>query len=140
MSESNGPENDQSQLALTFISHFRVKAGHADAFRGMWASVAAALETDKPGTAAYLAFLTDDAGRLTIVHVFPDADAMAAHFAGANFRAAAAYEHIEPAGWEVYGRPHDADLDHLRSASERAGVPLTWEPEALGGFLRLAPR
>ena len=89
---------------------------------------------------AYLAFLADDAASLTIVHVFPDADAMGAHFAGANVRAAAAYEHIEPAGWEVYGRPHAADLDHLRAASQRAGVPLVWEPEALGGFLRLAAR
>ena len=67
---------------ITFISHFRVKAGHADAFRGLWDSVAASLEEDKPATSAYLGYLSADAQTLTIVHVFPDADAMAAALRG----------------------------------------------------------
>ena len=123
---------------ITFISHFRVKRGHADAFRAMWDSVSASLEAAKPATTAYLGYLSADGTALTIVHVFPDADAMAAHFAGADDRAAAAYEHIEPAGWEVYGSPHPESIEALQGASAQAGVPLTWAPDPVGGFLRAA--
>ena len=125
---------------ITFISHFRVKTGHAEAFRGMWASVSASLEGSKPATSAYLGYLDAGATRLTIVHVFPDADAMAAHFAGADDRAAAAYEHIEPAGWEVYGTPRPEGIKMLKGAAAQAGVPLAWEPDGLGGFLRTESR
>jgi hypothetical protein len=125
---------------ITFISHFRVKAGHANAFREMWDAVAASLEEAKPATSAYLGYLNEDATALAIVHVFPDADAMASHFAGADDRAAAAYEHIEPHGWEVYGTPHPESIEMLQGAARRADVPLTWQRDGLGGFLRPAAR
>jgi hypothetical protein len=121
---------------ITFISHFRVKAGHAGAFRNLWDSVAAALEASKPATTAYLGYLDKDETSLTIVHVFPGAKAMGAHFAGAEDRAAAAYEHIEPAGWEVYGTPDPESIAMLQGAAAQSGAPLTWEPNGLGGFLR----
>jgi hypothetical protein len=125
---------------ITFISHFTIKLGHAEAFRSMWDSVAASLEVSRPATTAYLGYLGSDATTLTIVHVFPDADAMAAHFGGADDRAAAAYEHIEPAGWEVYGAPRAESIEMLQTAAAQTGVPLTWEPDGLGGFLRTSPR
>ena len=125
---------------IIFISHFRVKAGHADAFRELWDSVAASLQASKPATTAYLGYLNDAATALTIVHVFPDAGAMAAHFGGADDRAAAAYEHIEPAGWEVYGSPQPESIEMLQGAAAQAGVPLAWQPDGLGGFLRTAAR
>ena len=121
---------------VAFISHFTVKAGHGAALRQMWDSVAAELEATRPRTAAYLAFLDETRDRFSIVHVFPDADAMAAHAQGAGERSRAAYEHFSPAGWEIYGRPHEAELEMLRQAATAAGVDLSVEPEALGGFLR----
>jgi len=129
-----------ASVAITFISHFRVKPGHLDAFRALWSSVADALETAKPATIAYLAYLTAHGTELTIVHVFPDADALAAHFEGADDRAAAAYEHIEPAGWEIYGSPHRDSLAALEAASAATGAPLMVHPDSLGGFLRAATR
>jgi hypothetical protein len=121
---------------IVFISHFDVKPGHLGALRGMWDEVAAELEASKPATTAQVAYLTEDGSRLSIVHVFPDADALAAHFVGAGERARAAYEHIVPAGWEVYGRPDAANLAGLRAEAEQAGVRLTVMPDAIGGFLR----
>jgi hypothetical protein len=125
--------------AITFISHFRVKPGHLEAFEPMWSSVSGALEASKPATLTFLGYLSSDRRTLTIVHVFPDADALAAHFEGAGDRAAAAYEHIEPAGWEIYGRPHDGNLAELQAASTHTGAPLALHPGALGGFLRATP-
>lgn len=125
---------------IVMISHFTVKPGHLDALRSMWDAVSAELEATRPATAAYLAFLDEDGERLSIVHVFPDADAMAAHIVGAGERSRAAYAHVTPAGWEVYGRPHEAELAMMRNGAEAAGMSLLIEPDALGGFLRAPAR
>jgi hypothetical protein len=123
---------------ITFISHFRVKEGKAQAVREMFAAGAAALAVAKPQTAAFLGYLDEEGTRLTIVHLFPDADAMDLHFEGADERSQAAYELFEPAGWEIYGTPSAAALATIRHEAEEAGVPLTLAPGALGGFSRLA--
>ena len=123
---------------IVFISHFAVKSGHADAFRTMWRSVIGQLEAAKPATSAQVAYLDEAGGRLSIVHVFPGPDALTAHFRGSDERSRAVYEHIVPAGWEIYGRPHEEQLAGLRAEAASAGVTLTVEPEAIGGFLRLA--
>jgi len=125
---------------IVFISHFEVKPGHAEAFRTMWRSVIGQLEASKPATVAQIAYLNDDASRLSIVHVFADADALAAHFLGATERSRAVYEHIVPAGWEIYGRPADEQLAGLRAEAASAGVTLVVEPEVAGGFLRATGR
>lgn len=123
---------------IVFISHFTVKAGHVAELRHMWDSVAADLEATRPRTAAFLAFLAEKGDRFSIVHVFPDADAMAAHSVGAGDRSRAGYEHFTPAGWEIYGMPHEAELEMMREGARAAGVNLSLEPGALGGFLRMA--
>jgi hypothetical protein len=125
---------------IVFISHFTVKPGHLDAIRPMWDAVSPRLEASRPATSAFVGFLDATGAKLSIVHVFPDADAMAAHVVGAGDRSQAAYEHLTPAGWEIYGTPHPADLAMMREAAEAAGVQLSIAPEALGGFLRSAPR
>ena len=59
------------------------------------------------------------------------------HFEGADDRAAAAYEFIEPRGWEFYGKPSEQALEGIRATAARFGVPLVVEPEFNAGFLRL---
>lgn len=125
---------------IVFVSHFRVKPGHEPAIRAMWTEVADAIAADKPRTAAYLAYLDADGGSLSIVHVFPDPASLAAHFAGASERAAAAYAHMDPAGWEVYGAPDPANLAELEASAARAGVQLSVSSEPIGGFLRAPDR
>jgi hypothetical protein len=124
-------------MPITFISHFRIKPGRSGDIRAMAEMISSQLEAAKPRTAAFLPYVADDDATFSIVHVFPDADAMADHFAGADQRSAAAYELIEPAGWEIYGQPHRAQLDALRAEAEAAGVALTVRQEALPGFLRI---
>jgi hypothetical protein len=125
---------------IVFISHFAVKAGHADAFRELWNSTAAELEASRPATAAFLAYLDEAGDRLTIVHVFPDAESFAAHAEGSGERSRVAFDHVTPAGWEIYGRAPAAIVDELRHSAERFGVELVIQPESLGGFLRTAGR
>lgn len=122
---------------IVFISHFRIKEGKGDAWKDLSRQAAAALEAGKPRTVGFLQYLDERGTGLSIVHVFPDAESMDLHVEGAEERAQAAYELVEPAGWEIYGRPSDEALEMMRRSAEAAGVPLRIHPEHLGGFLRL---
>ena len=121
---------------VIFISHFDVKPGHLHFFQALWDSMVIELERAKPRTVAYLGFQNEGGGSVTIVHVFPDADGFAAHVMGADDRTRQAYEHIEPAGWEVYGPAPDEILAQLGESALAAGVDLSIQPRRLGGYLR----
>jgi hypothetical protein len=120
-----------------FISHFAIKEGALDDLKRFGTDAVERLREDKPRTVLFLSYLDEQAGRISFLHAFPDADAMDEHFAGADERASAAYEFIEPRGWEFYGKPSEQVMESMRTASERFGVPLVVEPEFNGGFLRL---
>ena len=122
--------------AVVFISHFEVKTGHLPAFRAMWDSIALSLEQSKPRTAAYLGYLSDGGADLTIVHVFPDSSALTAHVLGADDRARAAYEHITPVAWEIYGPAPEEFVTQLSESALAAGADLSIQPRVLGGYLR----
>ncbi|MCA1850627.1 MAG: hypothetical protein LC672_06180 [Acidobacteria bacterium] len=122
---------------IAFVSHFRIKEGRLDALTQLFGEVLQRLEAEKPRTTAQLAYLNDSRTEVSIVHVFADAATMDLHAEGANERAEAAYEFMEPAGWEIYGTPSEGALQMMRQAAATAGVPLKVDSEYLGGFLRL---
>jgi hypothetical protein len=55
-------------------------------------------------------------------------------------RATAAYEHIVPEGWEIYGPATATGVEQLRREAAAAGVTLSLAPQLLGGFLRTRDR
>ena len=122
---------------LVFISHFAVKEGAVGDLERMSAGATERIRDAKPRTVLFLSYLDEEGGRISFLHAFPDADAMDEHFAGADERAAAAYEFIEPRGWEFYGKPSEQVMEGMRATAERFGVPLVVEPEFNAGFLRL---
>lgn len=122
-----------------FISHFEVKEGKLDELRGLFEVIQAELVQSKPNTVAYLSYLDEGGTRLSILHAFTDAEAMDAHFQGADERSAAAYEFIEPRGWEIYGQASEGAVAGMRREAEAAGVSLTVLPDHVGGFLRVPP-
>jgi quinol monooxygenase YgiN len=124
---------------VVFVSHFKVKEGMLEDLKRLTADVLPRLREEKPRTVLYLAYLDEEASEVSFLHAFPDADSMDAHFEGVNERVAAAYQYIEPRGWEIYGKPSEGALESMRQAATTAGVSLTVLPEQLGGFLRLAP-
>lgn len=123
---------------VAFISHFRIKEGKLRAAREAFTAVATELEASRPRTAAYIAFVDEAGERLSIVHVFPDAEALDLHAAGAGERSKAAFELFEPAGWEIYGEPSAAALKTIEEMAVEWGVPVNVERESLGGFIRLS--
>jgi hypothetical protein len=125
---------------IVFISHFQVKSGRLDAYRRLTEEVTRQLEAERPRTAAFLHYLDPELSRVSIVHVFPDSVAMDLHFEGAADRSKAAFQHITPLGWEIYGPASDAAVATIREAAKAAGVDLVIAAQVLGGFLRLASR
>ena len=124
---------------IFFLSHFRIKAGQLDLVRQLTSDVAARLQADKPRTVLFLSYLDADGGTISFLHAFADAESMDLHIVGSDERSGAAYEYIEPLGWEVYGNPSSAALETLSQAADAAGVYLASHPEFLAGFLRLEP-
>lgn len=124
---------------VVFISHFKVKEGKLDELKRLAREVERSLWEDKPRTAAWLVFLGEDGTGASFVHCFPDADSMDLHFEGSDERSAAVYEFVEPAGFEIYGRPSEQALEAMREAATGSGVSLRVLPGSLGGFLRVQP-
>ncbi len=121
---------------VVFISHFGIKEGTLDDLRRLSEEVIENLRETKPRTVLYLAYVDEEGTEACFLHAFPDAESMDLHFEGVDERAKAAYQYLEPRGWEIYGRPSEAALESMRQAASGAGVPLTVLPDHLGGFLR----
>ena len=122
---------------IVFISHFTIKPGKLDDLKLLTEEVVTRLEVEKPRTSIFLTYLDDDGTQVTFVHVFADSEAMDLHFGGAQERSRAAFEFMDPNGWEIYGRPSDASLETMRRGAASAEVPLTIQPDYLAGFMRL---
>ena len=67
---------------IVFISRNRVKESKLEEFKLVYRAGAERLRREKPGTVAFLAYASDDGAEVSIVHVFPDADAMDRHMEG----------------------------------------------------------
>ncbi len=124
---------------IFFLSHFRIKEGQLDVVRRIASEGAARLHAEKPRTVLFLSYLDADGETISFLHAFADTKSMDLHFEGAVERARAAYEYLEPLGWELYGSPSAAALESLRKAADSGGVALASHPEYLSGFLRLEP-
>jgi len=122
---------------IAFISHFRVKQGKHDDVTRLFQDVSERLKAEKPRTLVFLAYFNETGTQVSFLHVFADAESMDLHFQGSDERGRAAYEYVDPAGWEFYGRPSQQAMETMRQAATSAGVTLSVEPDYLGGFLRL---
>ncbi|HYU81616.1 MAG TPA: antibiotic biosynthesis monooxygenase [Candidatus Polarisedimenticolia bacterium] len=120
---------------VVFISRNRVKEGKLEGFRKACQDTSERLNRDKPGTVAFLAYVSDDGAEVSIIHLFPDADAMDRHLDGVAERTQLAYEFIESAGMEIYGKLNDAALQTFKQIAE-SGLPVTFRRDFIGGYLR----
>lgn len=121
---------------IVFISHNAVKEGKLDGFREAFRDVATAMDAEKPGTVAFLAYADEDGGEISVVHIFPDAEAMGLHLQGVQERMGVAMEFIETKGYEIYGAPSEPLLEAMRGFANAEGVPLSVQTDHVGGYLR----
>ena len=120
---------------IVFISPSSILDGQLEGFRGFIRRGAPMLEAGKPGTVAFLAYLDEDGSEASIVHLFPNADAMNAHLEGVHERSEEADAFIRTTAYEIYGSPDPQVVQTMRTFAEQSGVPLTVHPEHVGGYL-----
>ena len=122
---------------IVFISRWSIRHGRRALVRETFDRAVTFIDSTKPRTALFAAYVDEDGSELRIVHAFPDATGMTAHFEGSEERSASIRDMIELLGIEVYGPAPLAAVDQLRR--ETAAVPgaeLTLMPISVGGYLR----
>lgn len=120
---------------IVFISHFKIKEGKLDDVKQLSENVSKFIEANKPGTAAFLQFTNAEGTELSIIHVFPDADAFDKHNEGAGERSNKAFEVIVPTRREIYGMPSNQAMTIL-TPPEGSGIALNQMPQLAGGYIR----
>jgi len=123
---------------IVFISHFKVREGKLDGLKQHAQMMIELIQAEKPGTLAFLQYLNEDETGLSIVHVFPDADALDKHNEGVAERARGAFEFLEPISRELYGMPNEKTLA-MMTAIRPPGAPeieFHHKPKHMGGYIR----
>jgi hypothetical protein len=120
---------------IVFILRNKIKPGKLAAFREHYRASLPQTESDKPGTMVQLAYENEDATEVSIVRLFPSADALDAQLQGADERSKRAYEFIDPDRVELYGAPNPATLEKMRKIAG-SGIQVSLTPQFLGGFMQ----
>jgi hypothetical protein len=117
---------------IVYVSHFRIKPGHEDEWWKMVDQVLPTLDATKPRTAFQHFYLDETGTSVSIVHIFPDTEAVDLHMEGVSSRSQAALEFLEPIGFELYGKPTES---FLASMGDMASL-LRIEPTYVAGYDR----
>lgn len=126
----------QVSQPIIFVSRNKIKQGKAVQFRKHYRDSVPSIFAGKAGTLAQLAYENEEATEVTIVRLFPDADALDLQISGAAERSNKTYEFIEPLSIEIYGTPNPAALEKMVKIAG-SEVTLMTNPNYLGGFIRL---
>jgi len=125
---------------IVFISHFKVKEGKLHGLKQHAQMMIELIQAEKPGTVAFLQYLNEDETVLSIVHVFPDADAFDQHSVGVVERARAAFEFIVSTRREVYGMPSEKAMATMTLRPPDAPeIEFHHMPQHMGGYIRFKP-
>ena len=120
---------------IVFINHNKLKEGKTDEFRKHYQDSVPPIKAGKPGTLAQVAYENTDGTEVTIVRLFPDADALDQQIQGADERSKKTYELIEPVSIEIFGIPNPDTLEKMKKIAG-SGVAVKTNPNYLGGFIR----
>jgi quinol monooxygenase YgiN len=120
---------------IVFISHFKVKEGKLEGLKQHAQRMIELIQAEKPGTLAFLQYLNEEGTELSIVHVFPDAEAYDRHLEGVGERAKGAFEFIEPMRRELYGMPNTQALA-MSKPPDGSGMAFEHKPKRMGGYIR----
>ena len=120
---------------ILFISRNRIKEGKFDDIRKHYQASVAGVEANKPSTLVQLAYSNEDATEMTIVRLFPNADALDQQLQGADERTKTTYQFIEPTNIEIYGTPNSYALEMFTKVAG-SGIAVSVHPQYMGGFIR----
>ena len=123
---------------IIFISSQRVKEGKLEGYKQYYRQVAEQARQNKPGTITHIAYHNEEGTELSIIHIFPDAEAMELHMKGVDELAKQAYEYVEILSFEIYGQPTEAILERMTQIVG-SGIAVNIRPQLIGGYIRFKP-
>ena len=119
---------------IIFVSRNKIREGKAEEFKNKYlASVPVTMDA-KPGTIVQLAY-QNEFNEVTIIRLFPSAEALDHQLQGAEDRSKVIYELIEPTGIEIYGSPSIVTVEKMKKIAG-SGIPVSISQSYLGGFIR----
>jgi quinol monooxygenase YgiN len=120
---------------IIFIAHQRVKPGKAEEYKQIYQKVGEWMQANKPQTAAHIAYVSEDGTEASVVHIFPDVEALEKHMQNLGDVGAKAFTLMEIVGFDVYGTPSKMVLESMLKMVPGAKVNLRSQPA--GGYIRL---
>lgn len=120
---------------IIFIAHQKIKQGKTQEYKKYYQEVAEWMEANKPQTAAHIAYVSEDGMEASVVHIFPDVEAMEKHMQDLGDLGMKAFTLMEIVGFDVYGTPNKMVLDSMLKMIPEAKV--TRRPQPAGGYIRL---
>ena len=113
---------------IVFISRSRIREGRSAAFGAAYRRGGRPHRVDEAANRALRRLSRRARAEVRVVHAFPDAAAMAAHFEGSEARSQGAASLIVPAGFEVYGRARAARSISCAEKRTKPASPWTCSP------------
>lgn len=120
---------------IIFIAHQKIKQGKTEEYKKYYQEVAQWMEANKPQTAAHIAYVSEDGTEASVVHIFPDVEAMEKHMQGLGDVGAKAFTLMEIVRFDVYGTPSQMVLDSMLKMIP--GAKVSMKPQPAGGYIRL---
>jgi hypothetical protein len=120
---------------IIFIAHQKVKQGKAAEYKKAYQEVGTWMEENKPRTAAHIAYISEDGTQASVVHIFPDIEAMEKHMQSLDNIGAKAFTLMEIVGFDVYGTPSRMVMDSMSKMVP--GAKITLKTQSAGGYIRL---
>jgi hypothetical protein len=125
---------------LVYVDTSDVRDGAAESIRPAIEELVAFIETNEPELLAYSVYLSDDAKRMSVVHVHTDSGSLDYHLEVGGPAFKPFIDLIELRSIDVYGDPSDWAVVQLRAKARMLGTgEITIHPPA-GGFERFGSR
>ena len=122
-------------VPIIFIAHQRIKQGKVEEYKKVYQEVGEWMEANKPETAAHIAYVSEDGTEASVVHIFPNMEAMEKHMQDLGDIGAKAFTLMEIIGFDVYGTPSKMVLDSMLRMIP--GAKVTLRPQPAGGYIHL---
>ena len=95
---------------IVFISNLRIEEDKLEEYKQFTRETTEWIKANRPRTDAILEYASKDGTEVSIVIVFPDAEAMQAHMQGLGELPQKTREYAEVANIQIYGMPNEATL------------------------------
>jgi hypothetical protein len=123
---------------IVYIDHSEVREGRLQEVRAALRDLADWVEEHEPLLPGYSVYFTEDATRVSVVHLHGDAASLARHMEIAGPRFAPFGKLVNLLRIDVYGDPGAANLERLRDKARLLGTGTVTVHPFHAGFARLA--